>query len=195
LLTELGHYLFVLFSCLNDCRKPAIHMLPFDFDLPALYDALDEQRTSRGLTWRAVAEEVNCRRTRLRPIAVSTMTSLKSKPDAEGDGVLQMLLWLRRTPESFVPGAIDPKSDCFCRPTLGLGQILRWDTRGLYEALDRRRRSASLTWSEVARQIRGFTPGMLTNLAKGGRIGLPRVMRLVQWLGEPAASFTRIADW
>ena len=47
--------------------QPTINMLPFDFDLRALYDALDEQRASRNLTWRAVAEEVNCRRTRLRP--------------------------------------------------------------------------------------------------------------------------------
>jgi hypothetical protein len=36
---------------------------------------------------------------------------------------------------------------------------------------------------------------MLTNLSKGGRIGFPRVMRLVKWLDQPAAVFTRVADW
>lgn len=29
----------------------------------------------------------------------------------------------------------------------------------------------------------------------GGRIGFPRVMRLVRYLGEPAAAFTHVANW
>ena len=170
-------------------------MLQSDFNLRSLYAALDEQRQSRGLSWKAVAEEVNHRRTRLRPIAVSTITGLQHKPDAEGDGVLQMLLWLRRTPESFVPEMPDPESDCFCRPQLTIGQILRWDTRALFDAVDSQRCGAGLTWAETADRIVGFTPSMLTNLSRGGRIGFPRVMRLVRWLGRPAAAFTRIAEW
>jgi hypothetical protein len=166
-----------------------------DFDLRSLHAALDEQRRSRGLSWKAVAEEVNHLRTRLRPIAVSTITGLEHKPDAEGDGVLQMLLWLRRTPESFVPGMADPRSDCFCRPQLTTGQILRWDTRALFDAVDAERRSHGLTWAETAQRIPGFTPSMLTHLSRGGRIGFPRVMRPVRWLGQPAATFTRIAEW
>lgn len=166
-----------------------------DLDMRALYDALDEQRRARQMSWAAVAEEVNHRVTRPRPIAVSTITGLKEKAVGEGDGILQMLLWLRRTPESFVPGATDPRSDRFCRPDLTMGQILRWDTRALFAALDGRRRERELTWAAVARELRGFTPGMLTNLAKGGRVGFPRVMRLVRWLDQPAAAFTRVADW
>jgi len=165
------------------------------FDLSALYNALDEERRARRLSWKAVADEINRLCTRLRPIAVATITGLKHKTGGEGDGILQMLLWLRRTPESFVAGAVDPQSDLFCRPHLAKGQILRWDTRALHAALDFRRRSEALTWADVARQIGGFTPGMLTNLARGGRIGFPRVMRLVRWLGEPAATFTRVAEW
>jgi hypothetical protein len=165
------------------------------FDTRALYDALDEERRARQLSWKAAADEINRLRTRLRPIAVSTITGLEQKPGGEGDGILQMLLWLRRTPESFVAGALDPQSDLFCRPRLAKGQILRWDTRALHAALDSRRRSESLTWADVARQIGDFTPGMLTSLARGGRIGFPRVMRLVRWLGEPAATFTRVAEW
>jgi hypothetical protein len=110
---------------------------------------------------------VNGLRTRRRPIAASTITGLKQKPAGEGDGILQMLLW----------------------------QILRWDTQALFTALDEQRRERQLTWTEVAREVRGFTPGMLTNLSKGGRIGFPRVMRLVRWLDQPAAVFTHIADW
>jgi hypothetical protein len=165
------------------------------FDIRALYDALDGERRARQLSWKAAADEINRLRTRLRPIAMATITGLRQKAGGEGDGILQMLLWLRRTPESFVAGAVDPQSDLFCRPHLAKGQILRWDTRALHAALDSRRRSEALTWADLAREIGGFTPGMLTNLARGGRIGFPRVMRLVCWLGEPAATFTRIAEW
>jgi hypothetical protein len=166
-----------------------------DFELHALYDALDALRRDRDLSWKAVADEVNRHRTFMRPIASSTITSLKQKRVGEGDGILQMLLWLRRTPESFVPGAHDPQSERFCRPELTTGQILRWDTRALHAALDERRRRESLTWADVARQIGRYTPGQLTTLARGGRTGFPHVMRIVRWLDRPAAAFTRIAAW
>jgi len=48
-----------------------------------------------------------------------------------------------------------------------------------------------MTWSEVARALPGFAPGMLTNLANGPLIGFPRVMALPQWLGRPASDFVR----
>ena len=166
-----------------------------EFDVRVLYDALDVRRGARQLTWKDVAAEVSERCTRLRPIAPSTITGLKEQPRGEGDGILQMLIWLRRTPESFIPGVVDPRSACFVNPTLSIGEILRWDTRALYAALDGRRRERRSTWSETARELRGFTPGMLTTLAKGGRIGFPGVMRLVLWLGEPAATFTRVDAW
>jgi hypothetical protein len=166
-----------------------------DFDLRALYEALDEQRRSRDLTWAALSAEVSRHRTRLRPIAASTITSLKDKRVAEGDGVLQMLLWLERTPESFVRGIPDAGAPHFRLPPLTRGQILRWNTRALHVALDARRREQRLTWTEVAREVGGFTPGMLAKLESGPRIGFPRVMRLVRWLGTPAVAFTRIAQW
>jgi hypothetical protein len=48
-----------------------------------------------------------------------------------------------------------------------------------------------MTWSEVARALPGFAPGMLTNLANGPLNGFPRVMALMQWLGRPASDFVR----
>src|SRR4051794_39832040 len=98
-----------------------------DFDLKALYGALDERRRIRHMSWTAVAAEVNRHRTRLRPIAVSTITSLSTKPVGEGDGILQMLLWLGRPPESFVPGFAGINDRSFQLPDLVRGQILRWD--------------------------------------------------------------------
>src|SRR5262245_54963476 len=110
-----------------------------DFDLRALYDAIDERRRERQLSWAAVAGEVNRHRTTRRAIASSTITSLKDKPVGEGDGILQMLLWLGRSPESFVPGAADPDHDRYRLPELTAAQVLRWDTRALFLALDARR--------------------------------------------------------
>jgi hypothetical protein len=169
-------------------------MLQDDFDLRALYDALDEQRRQRNMSWTSVAREVNRFQTRPHAIAVSTITGLRQKPVGEGDGVLQMLLWLGRTPESFVPGITDAHSERYRLPDLTTDQVLRWDTRALFLALNSQRAERRMTWAGVARELRGFTPGMLTNLSKGGRVGFPPVMRLVRWLDRPAASFTRIAD-
>jgi len=160
-----------------------------------LYAALDEQRRARELTWTALTAEVNQQRTDGYPISPSTIRSLETKLDGEGDGIIQMLIWLRRTPESFVPGVVDPRSQCFVQPDITSGSILRWDTRALFAALDVYRRVRSLTWAELARAIPGFTPGMLQNLGTGGRIGLRGVMRLARFLGKPAASFTRVANW
>jgi len=166
-----------------------------DFDLFALYEAVDKRRREREMSWASVAGEVNRFRTTRRPIAVSTITGLRTKSVGEGDGILQIPLWLGRTPESFVSNITDADSQRFQLPNLTTGQVLRWDTHALFLALNAQRLQRQLAWSDVARELKGFTPGMLTNLAKGGRIGFPRVMRVVRWLGRPAVEFTRIADW
>ncbi|HKA18443.1 MAG TPA: hypothetical protein VKN18_09000 [Blastocatellia bacterium] len=66
-----------------------------DFDLKALYDALEERCRERGMTWSTVAKEVNRHRTTGRPIAVSTITGLRQKAVGEGEVILQMILWLK----------------------------------------------------------------------------------------------------
>jgi hypothetical protein len=165
-----------------------------DFALRALYRALDQRRRERQLTWSALAAEVNRHRTTLRPIAVSTIKGLETKLNAEGDGILQMLLWLGRSPESFVPSIAHPDAERNRLPDLKRGQILRWDTPALYRALDLRRREDGLTWPDIARAV-GSTPAMLANLQKGPRTNFPQVMRLVSWLDQPAVTFTRIAAW
>ncbi len=165
------------------------------FSLPALYAAIDERRLDEELSWSQVAEEVSRCCTFRRPIAASTIASLRTKRGGEGDGILQMLIWLGRSPESFVPG--HPRADDErCRlPKLPRGQILRWDTKALHAALNAKRQEFGLTWAETARSIGGFSPGMLTLLSKGGRVGFPRVMRIVRWLDRPAVEFTHVCDW
>jgi hypothetical protein len=73
-----------------------------DFNIVALHTAIDARRIERGLSWKGVAHEVNRADERygLHPISPSTISGLKNKRwGVEGDGVLQMLLWLDRTRE------------------------------------------------------------------------------------------------
>ena len=68
-----------------------------DFDIDALYVALDTRRASRGLSWAGVARAAGGW------VSPSTIHGIRSRRALEADGVLQMLLWLDRSPESFMP--------------------------------------------------------------------------------------------
>ena len=164
-----------------------------DFDLKALYNAMDEQRRARELSWAAAAREISRLHT-TGPIGTSTIRGVRDRTVVEGDGVLQMLLWLDRAPESFIPGFEDAGAQRFRLPKPSPAQILRWDLKALHAALDAQRQARGLSWGEVAQEVGGFTAGMLTRMAKGGRTTVPAVMRIVQWLGKPAATFTRASD-
>jgi hypothetical protein len=165
-----------------------------DFDVAALYAALDAQRQARGLSWQQAVREINAlfARAPARPVSVSAVTGMRDRGVIEGDGVLQMLRWLNRAPESFVPGHRD---EAAMLPDVASHQILRFDTRKMYSALDAQRIARGMTWKQVADEIGGFTAAMLKRLSEGGRTGFPQVMRITRWLGRPAASFTRISDW
>ena len=67
--------------------------MPVRFDSQALYAALDEQRTRRGLSWAEVARETG--------VSSSTLTGTKRGGRLEVDGVLAMTAWLGRSIESF----------------------------------------------------------------------------------------------
>ena len=163
------------------------------FDLHALQAALDDERRARKLTWDQLAAEVSepFKHTPSIPISVGTLRTMTTKRSVTSAVVLQVLRWLRRTPESFLIGRDSAPAPGEELPETRPGQILRFDTAAVHAALDAKRRERGMTWKEVAGEIRGFTPGMLTNLAKGPLIGFPRVMALPQWLGRPAADFVR----
>ncbi len=164
------------------------------FDMRALQAALDGERRARKLTWDQLAAEISepFKITPSIPISVSTLRTMTAKRSVTSAVVLQVLRWLRRTPESFLLGRDQPPAPEEVLREAGPGQILRFDTAAIHAALDAKRRERGLTWKEVASEIRGFTPGMLTNLAHGPLIGFPRVMALTQWLGRPAADFVRV---
>jgi hypothetical protein len=167
-----------------------------EFSLTALYAALDAQRSARGLTWAQAVREINIPFTHgpSRPIAASTITSTRTKARAEGDGVLQMIRWLDRAPESFIPEFVPTEAPAFRLPPAGPSQVIRFDTRRLYASLNARRTTRGMTWEQVSREIRGSTVSTLRHLARGGRTGFPDVVRMTRWLEQPLATFTRVCS-
>jgi hypothetical protein len=166
------------------------------FSLDALYSALDAERSARGMTWLEVTREINdlFRNVPARPISSSAVTGMRGRRALEGNGVLQMLVWLGRTPESFTSGQDRVAREDEILPRVGPSQILRFDTRAISAALDAQRAERGMLWREVAAEIGGVTATSLTRLAHGGRVGFPDVMSIVEWLARPAASFTRGFD-
>ena len=157
-----------------------------DFSLKDLYDALDAQRLARGLSWPQVMRDMQGSKpasTPTRRLSQSTVTGTRIRTVAEGDGVLAMLRWLNRSPESFVPG--HRQSDCVSErlPDVLAGKVLRFDAKKIYAALDARRIERAMTWPAVAKEI-GASAAGLKYLAKGKRVGFPGVMRIFRWLGS-----------
>ena len=68
---------------------------------------------------------------------------------------------------------------------------LRFDVRSLYAALDEARTARGLTWAAVAAASGVGSSAALTRLRAGGRVSFPEVMRMLAWLGAPAARFVR----
>lgn len=65
----------------------------------------------------------------------------------------------------------------------------------MYEALDQRRRERDLTWREVARTLRCSDNQLRGIRVAKYAIAMKLMMRIVQWLERPAASFIYPARW
>jgi len=167
-----------------------------DFSLRALYAALDEERRARGLSWAQAMREMNRQPgpSSVHRLSPSTVTRTRTGAMAEGDGVLQMLLWLNRTPESLVPGHQASGAVGAPLPDVPVDRVLRFDTQKLYAALDAQRVERHLTWAQVAQEV-GLGVSSLTRLSRGGRTAFPQVMRMVTWVARPAAHFMRSSEW
>ncbi len=171
-----------------------------DFDIAALFDALDAQRRNRALSWQGVARELweqSATLNALRndhPISASTLTGMVKRRDTTCQHALFMLRWLGRTPESFMPGSTADATRT-ALPSVGPDQRLRWDLPKLYEALDSQRRRRSFTWQQLAREVR-CTPSQISGLKRVRfAIGMRLAMRIVTWLKRPACDFVYAAYW
>ncbi|HKW13436.1 MAG TPA: hypothetical protein VJS69_03025 [Candidatus Krumholzibacteria bacterium] len=170
-----------------------------DFDAVAMCRAMDARRAELGLSWKGVADALweqsallNAQRND-HPISASTLTGIAKRRDCTCQHALFILRWLDVTPEHFVDGARDTKAARL--PDVGSDHRLRWDLKALYAALDEARQQRDMTWTALAEAI-GCTSHQLTGI-KTARYAISMVlaMRIVQWLGRPAAAFVYAARW
>lgn len=173
-------------------------MLQADFDTSALYDAMDELRGERKLTWAQVTREVNACHVNIpgfSPVATATITAVKDKKSGNNaNTILCMLSWLERPPESFVPG-LEFDQDACQLPRIGKNQILRWNTKAIYRALDEKRAAHDLTWKATAAKAGVANAAALTRLNKGPIISIANAMHIVAWLEAPAVTYIIRAEW
>jgi hypothetical protein len=171
-----------------------------DFDIAALFDALDAQRRDCALSWQGVARELWSQSATLNalrndhPISASTITGMAKRGDTTCQHALFMLRWLGREPESFVPGATaGPKSNAL--PVAGPDKRLRWDLEKLYNALDAQRGERGLSWPQLARELR-CTASQLSGIKRARfAISMVLAMRIVGWLDRPSRDFIYAAYW
>jgi hypothetical protein len=137
------------------------------------------------MSWAQVAREVG-------GVSAGTIKGLGSRGTVEGDGVLQVLRWLGRSPESFLSGELGVTEADAELPPSSQGGVLRFDAREIFKALDAERTERDLTWRQVASEAGLANADRLTRLRRGGRVSFPDVMRVFAWLGKPAARFARV---
>jgi hypothetical protein len=171
----------------------------FGFDAGALYEALDEQRRARGLSWAGATREIwelsadlNARRAD-HPISPATIQNLAKRGASSCQHALFMLRWLGRTPESFLVGGAASAGAAL--PEARADQRLRWNLAKLHEALNATRRERGLTWAQTAREI-GCQSSQLTGLRTAKfATNMDLAMRIVQWLERSSSDFIYAASW
>ena len=171
-----------------------------DFDVGALFEALNRQRLERALSWRQVAEavwaqssELNDRR-RDHPIAVATITGMRRRNNISCQHALFVLRWIGCSPEEFIADPVAGSAGIGL-PAAGPDRRLRWNLVDLYDAMNARRQEEHLTWQSLA-DLLGCTQSQLTGIKTAHfAIGMRLAMRITQWLARPAAEFTYAAQW
>jgi hypothetical protein len=179
---------------------PTIRDVQIDFDIVALFDALDSQRRNCALSWQGVAQALwkqsavlNARRDD-HPISASTLTGMAKRRDTSCQHALFMLRWLGRTPESFIPGST-AHAKRTALPFVGPDQRLRWDLQRLYDALDSQRRERGLTWPQLAHELQ-CSRSQLSGIKRARfAISMRLAMRILTWLDRPAREFIHAANW
>jgi len=165
-----------------------------NFDLRALFTALDSERIARSLSWAGLTREINALfgDVPCHPIATSTITGLPGKTEVNGNAALQMLIWLDRTPESLLSLPNNSADAAEMLPRLGPDRILRFDTPAIFRAMDAARVERARSWRQVAEEVGGMNAAQLTRFRKTSLtgIGIVGAARIAQWLGRPVASLT-----
>jgi hypothetical protein len=155
--------------------------IPGDFDVIALWEAVDEQRGGRDLTWSAVTRTLGW-------MSQDTIARMRERGTATCNHVLPMIQWVGRTPESFT---VDPDGAVHeLLPEPGeRGWRWWWRHRDLATELAARQQERGLSAKQLAAEL-GLSNSPLTTLKRlryGPPIGL--AMIVARWLQRSAASF------
>jgi len=169
------------------------------FDCDALFSALDGQRRSEGLNWHQLASalwqqssELNAQRSDS-PLCPGAVPRFKQRGNISCQYALFMLRWIDRAPEDFLAGHVVDVGDTRL-PQAGPDRRLRWDLGELHAAMNAHREQDGLTWATFAGQL-GCTPNRLTNLRTARLADMDLVLRITQWLRQPASAFIHPATW
>ena len=155
--------------------------IPGDFDVIALWEAVDAQRRDRDMSWHQVTRT-------LRWMSQDTIARMQERGTSSCNHVLPMIQWVGRTPESFT---VDPDGAVHeLLPDPGeQGWRWWWRHRDLASALEAGRLERGLTPEQLAREL-GLDKSPVKTLQRlryGPTIGL--AMIVARWLQRPAASF------
>jgi hypothetical protein len=104
-----------------------------------------------------------------------------------------MLRWPDRVPENFVAGV--ELTDAMALPGVSPDRRLPWNLSSLYEALEAGRREQQLTWKELARILRCTDSQLIGRRTARLAANMMLAMRIVQWVGPPAAGFVYTSTW
>ena len=154
--------------------------VPGDFDVIALWEAVDAQRCAQGMTWGGVTRTLNW-------MSQATIQRMRERGTATCNHVLPMIQWVARTPESFT---VDPGG--------AVHELLPdpqghwrwwWLHHDLASEVDMQRQDRDTTWKQVADEMNVPVAAIrgLTKLRYGPSIGL--AMIAARWLQRSAASF------
>ena len=169
------------------------------FDGDALIAALNAQRAERGLDWNALADELWAQSADLNAeladncLCQGALIRTAKRGTMSCQYALILLRWIGRAPEDFLVGPVSDIGDTRL-PAAGPDSRLRWDLPALHAVVNEQRQDLGLTWAALAEQI-GCTPARLTNLRTARLADMGLIMRVTQWVRQPAARFVRPARW
>lgn len=162
---------------MNSHNRPLV-----SFDTRALWKAVEAKRVELGLSPTALIRSINW-------LSASVLARYKRGERANCQFVNGVLRWLGRSAESFVSGMVDGPECEF--PYFG-PYAVRWNMAALWESLDEKRSQLGITWEDTATLL-GWPQVESLRLEWYG-IDIDPAMRIVHWLGKPAASFMYAAE-
>ncbi len=156
----------------------------YDFNIGRLWDAINVQRESRGLSQKRMMDEINAVNNQIIPMSLETVTGMVARNNTTCQHALHMCRWLDRTLESFLDDVQEIQSFQF--PKKGR---LYWSMPALAKAVRNQKESQKLTWTQIAQELE-CSQKQVSSLHKTTYgISIHLAMRITQWLKQTSVEF------